>query len=88
MPGMPSTPSAVDTGACFGSSLRSATPGATAWDCQPAEPCTTSPFARPGYFDSSTSPTVAPTITCPSSTDCAYDLVPLMRPRMYGSSER
>src|SRR5947209_1594676 len=35
MPGMPSTPSAVETGATRGSSLRSPAPFESAWVCQP-----------------------------------------------------
>ena len=34
-PGMPSTPSAVDTGTTDGSSLRSPEPSLSAWVCQP-----------------------------------------------------
>ncbi len=71
MPGMPSTPSAVETGAAFGSSLRSPEPSETAYSCQPAMPSTMSPGAEPGWFERTTSLTVPPVITPPISTGLA-----------------
>ena len=43
MPGMPSTPLAVEIGAIDGSILRSAGPGAMAYSCQPSRSSTMSP---------------------------------------------
>ena len=70
---MPSTPSAVDTGAASGSRLRIARASATACVCQPEYDSTRSPTARRGDRDSSTSHTVAPSITSPMLTGSAYD---------------
>ena len=65
MPGMPSTPSAVETGASAGSILRSPLPSETAWVCQPVRTSTMSPSAKPSRFDATTSLTVPPSITPP-----------------------
>ena len=81
-PGMPSTPSAVETGPASGSSRRTAVPGTTACVCQPRYESTWSPTANPSYRDSSTSATVPPTITSPTATGSAYDGASLSRPRM------
>jgi len=48
MPGIPSTPTAVETGASFGSTLRRSLPSESAWVCQPARDSTMSPLAKPG----------------------------------------
>src|SRR5215467_3139341 len=47
-----------------------------------------SPGLNAGFFDSTTSLTVWPHIGSPTSTGAAYDGPSLMRPRMYGSSDR
>ena len=47
MPGMPSTPSAVETGASAGSIFRTSLPSETAWVCQPFGLNTMSPAAKP-----------------------------------------
>src|SRR5690349_17756101 len=49
---------------------------------------TKSPAARPVAFDSTTSPTAAPSITSPIFTGSAYVRIPVMRPRMYGSTDQ
>src|SRR4051812_8946290 len=87
-PGMPRTPSAVEIGANEGSSFRSPRPSLSAYDCQPEYDSTTSPTAYSGFRDSTTSQTVPPTSRSPTSTGSAYDSASLIRPRMYGSSER
>src|SRR5688500_9465095 len=87
-PGMPSTPSAVDSGATDGSSRCTALRLTRACSCQPHCPTTNCPAVRLGSFDATTSPTVPPTITSPTATGLAYDLASLIRPRMYGSSDR
>src|SRR5438445_239267 len=46
MPGRPSTPSAVETGAAAGSSLRKPAPLDSAYSCQPPRPTTMSPAAN------------------------------------------
>ena len=55
MPGMPSTPTAVETGASLGSILVSPLPSESAWVCQPARDSTMSPLAKPGLFEAITS---------------------------------
>ena len=40
------------------------------------------------FFDSTTSPVVPPIITSFNACGAAYDFASLMRPRMYGSSDR
>jgi hypothetical protein len=82
MPGIPSTPNAVCTGAMEGSSLRRPVPSESAYVCHPAKLKTTSPTAKPSCSDAATSLTVPPTMTCPISTGFAYDLAVLIRPRM------
>src|SRR6185503_2384253 len=47
-----------------------------------------SPARKSGWRDSTTSLTVCPHITSCRFTDAAYDGPSLIRPRMYGSSER
>src|SRR5215470_12973548 len=47
-----------------------------------------SPGLNAGFFDSTTSLTVWPHIGSPTATGAAYDGASLMRPRMYGSSDR
>ena len=71
MPGMPSTPSAVETGASVGSILRRPLPSESAWVCQPARLSTMSPAAKPSRFDATTSLTVPPSITSPMATGLA-----------------
>ena len=71
MPGMPSTPSAVETGASAGSSLRRPLPFDTACVCQPVWPSTMSPGANRSLLDAITSLTVPPSITPPISTGLA-----------------
>ena len=71
MPGMPSTPTAVETGAMVGSTFRNPVPSEIAWVCQPARDSTTSPLAKPGLLDAITSLTVPPSITPPSGTGVA-----------------
>src|SRR5437660_10416793 len=66
MPGMPSTPSAVESGARLGSSLRRPEPSETAYSCQPARASTTSPTAKSLWRDASTRLTVPPSITSPN----------------------
>ena len=68
MPGMPSTPTAVEIGAIFGSIFPSPLPSEIAWVCQPAYDSTMSPLAKPGLFDAITSLTVPPSITPPIGT--------------------
>ena len=62
--------------------------GCTPYDCQPTCDSTMSPGASDSSRDSTTSATVPPGMTAPSSTGAAYDLASLIRPRMYGSSDR
>ena len=71
MPGMPSTPSAVETGASAGSIFRTSLPSETAWVCQPFGLNTMSPAAKPSRFDATTSLTVRPSITWPMATGVA-----------------
>ena len=59
-PGIPSTPSAVWTGAWSGSSRRVCRASATARVCQPEYDSTQSPTCRSGERDSTTWQTVAP----------------------------
>ncbi len=71
MPGIPSTPTAVETGASFGSTLRRSLPSESAWVCQPARDSTMSPLANAGLFEATTSLTVPPSITPPIDTGAA-----------------
>ena len=71
MPGMPSTPTAVEIGPSFGSTLRRSLPLDSACVCQPARDTTMSPFAKPGLFEAITSLTVPPSITPPIGTGAA-----------------
>ena len=71
MPGMPSTPTAVETEPNFGSILRKPVPSDNAWVCQPARDSTISPLAKPGLFEAITSDTVPPSITPPIGTGVA-----------------
>ena len=71
MPGMPSTPSAVETGASFGSSLRSPEPSESACVCQPARLSTMSPLANLSLFEATTSLTVPASITSSMPTGFA-----------------
>ena len=87
MPGIPSTPNAVEIGARAGSTFRSCPGLATAYSCQPSEPSTMSPTATSGVRDSATRPTTPPVITPPISTGAAYDGPSRILPRMYGSSD-
>ncbi len=68
MPGMPSTPLAVEIGANDGSTFRSAVPGPTAYSCQPRLPSTVSPTLKPECCEVTTSPTTPPVITSPKPT--------------------
>ncbi len=71
MPGMPSTPTAVETGPSFGSILVNALPSESACVCQPARDSTMSPLAKPGLLEAITSETVPPSITPPIGTGAA-----------------
>ncbi len=71
MPGMPSTPTAVETGPSFGSTLRRSLPPESACVCQPARESTMSPWAKSGLFEAITSDTVPPSITPPIGTGVA-----------------
>src|SRR3954471_24031915 len=86
-PGIPSTPRYAESGTRLASTLLSPLPSDTPYCCQPNMPSTVSPVANLAFFDSTTSPTVPPIITSPSSCLAAYDLPSFIRPRMYGSSE-
>ena len=66
---MPSTPRAVEMGAAAGSIFLTPLPPDTAYSRQPSRPSTTSPTAKRGWFDATTSPTTPPSITSPSATD-------------------
>ncbi len=81
-PGIPSTPSAVDTGAAAGSSRRTAFAGTTEWVCHPENDSTIVPTGRSSARDSTTSQTVPPIIRSPTSRGAAYDFAALIRPRM------
>ncbi len=71
MPGMPSTPTAVEIGASFGSILGSPLPSESACVCQPARARTMSPLAKAGLFEAITSLTVPPSMTQPIGTGAA-----------------
>ena len=86
-PGIPRTPSAVDGGATSGSSLRSCFASAIPPSRQPSPDRTQSPSAKPGSFDATTRPTDPPSIASPTSYGSTYVRMPLMRLRMYGSTE-
>ena len=81
-PGIPSTPSAVCTGARSGSSGRVWRAWATARVCQPEYDSTQSPTSRSGDLDPTTWQTVPPTMSPPTGTGSAYDGASLIRPRM------
>jgi len=53
-----------------------------AYSCQPQYPRTKSPGASSLLRDSTTRPTVPPTIMSPTFTGSAYVLTPVIRPRM------
>ena len=86
-PGMPSAPSAVDGGASDGSSLRTRSPSTTPDSHQPSCEVTQSPASKPGCRDSTTRPTAPPSTTSPTSNGPTYVRMPVMRLRMYGSTE-
>jgi len=71
MPGMPSTPIAVEIGASFGSILARPLPSEIACVCQPARDNTMSPLAKAGLFEALTSLTVPASITPPTGTGWA-----------------
>ncbi len=71
MPGMPSTPIAVEIGASFGSILFSPLPSEIACVCQPARESTMSPLAKFGLLEAATSQTVPASITPPTGTGVA-----------------
>ena len=71
MPGMPSTPTAVETGAIVGSIFARPLPSDSACVCQPARDSTMSPLLNAGLFDEITSLTVPPSMTPPIGTGCA-----------------
>ncbi|MGX1077045.1 hypothetical protein AB7M45_007655 [Bradyrhizobium elkanii] len=71
MPGMPSTPTAVEIGAIFGSILARPLPSDSTCVCQPARDSTISPLAKAGLLDAITSLTVPPSITPPTGTGAA-----------------
>ena len=71
MPGMPSTPTAAETGPSFGSIFVKPLPSEIACVCQPARDSTMSPLAKPGLFDAITSLTVPPSMTPPIGTGAA-----------------
>ena len=68
IPGMPSTPRYVVSGANFVSSLRTPKLPEIAYCCTPKFPPTASPTANPGCFDAMTSPTPPARMTSPIST--------------------
>ena len=70
MPGIPRTPTAVETGAFAGSTRRvlAPAPRAIEWLCQPVNELTMSPGANPSARDSTTSLTPPAGITPPNST--------------------
>src|SRR5882672_9199305 len=67
-PGMPHTPRYADSGTSLGSTTVKPSPWERAYICQPSEPTTWSPTLNFGLFDSTTWPTVPPTMTSPIST--------------------
>ena len=81
IPGMPSTPIAVEIGS-DGSSFRRSVPFDTPTSRQPSYPATKSPTANAALRDSTTWLTVWPTIGWPIATGAAYDGSSLIRPRM------
>jgi hypothetical protein len=87
-PTIPRTPRDHETGAMAGSILRSPLPSERPYACQPSLVRTMSPALKRGFFDAITSATVCPTIGSPSLAPSAYDFCVLIRPRMYGSTER
>src|SRR5688572_28955803 len=82
-PGIPAAPRYAEAGTRETSTLRRPAPSDVAHSCQPREPTTASPAAKRGFRDSTTSPTVPPTITPPTGTGVAYDSASTRR-RMYG----
>ena len=68
MPGIPSTPSAVEGGAGPRGTWRRVAGLAAAYSCQPLKPSTRSPGLNPSACDSTTSLTVPPVITSPMPT--------------------
>ncbi|CAK7284966.1 hypothetical protein SGPA1_30839 [Streptomyces misionensis JCM 4497] len=87
-PVMPSTPRYDDRGAAPGSTLTACSAPTTAYSRQPRGCSTWSPTEMPSARDSITSPTAPPCIALPSSNGATYDFWALIRPRMYGSTER
>ena len=81
MPGMPSTPLAVEIGAIAGSTVRRLGPPAMAYSCQPSRSSTMSPTLKLGLCEATTSPTVPPVITSPMPTAAAYEAASRRRPR-------
>jgi len=71
MPGMPSTPMAVEIGASLGSIFARPLPSDSACVCQPARASTMSPLAKPGLLEAITSLTVPASITPPIGTGVA-----------------
>src|SRR5881409_1447391 len=82
IPGIPRTPSAVESGAAFGSSFRTPAPRESAYACQPVGPTTKLPVGNAALFEAMTSLTAPPTMGVPSSTGWAYDFASFIRPRM------
>src|SRR5262249_9951705 len=70
-----------------GSSFRSRSPAATPRSRQPSDDTTQSPSPNPSCLDARTRPTAAPSTVSPSSYGPTYVRMPLIRPRMYGSTE-
>ncbi len=65
MPGMPSTPFAVEIGASLESILRRRPIGGTAYSCQPSVPSTISPTLQSGCSDATIWPTPPAVIVSP-----------------------
>ena len=86
-PGIPSAPSAVEGGASSGSSLRRRSPSTTPDSHQPRRDVTQSPGAKASWRESTTRPTAPPSIGSPTSNGPTYVRMPVMRLRMYGSTD-
>ena len=85
---MPRTPSAVDTGASDGSTLRTPEPSESAHSRQPSWCRTQSPSASFSFLEATTRPTAPPVIASPSVNGATYERTSFMRGRMYGSTEK
>src|ERR1700722_10767646 len=72
-PGIPTAPRYAESGIAFGSTFCNSAPVETPYCCHPKYPVTESPGVKLGLLDSTTSPTVPPTITCPIATLAAYE---------------